>query len=172
MQIVTYPNQKMVHIHRIQAKSDFLGILNDNWQFALRDLQPYAFALYLYFAANADNYRLALSPEAVHNSIGMARSTYRDQLKKLIAKGYLVEKGANSYDFYEMPQTRAVQSQTNDVAAHSFEDTTNAQRKTATDKFVEPANIEINNTQFSKNNLINKEKKQKPTVAEKEAFIF
>ncbi len=170
--MITYPNQKMVHIHRIQAKSDFLGILNDNWQFALKDLQPYAFALYLYFAANADNYKLALSPEAVQNSIGMARSTYRDQLKKLIAKGYLVEKGANSYDFYEVPQTRAVQLQTNDVAAHSFEDTANSQRETAADKFVEPANIEINNIKFSKNNLINSGNKQKPKAEEKKEFVF
>ena len=27
----TYPNQRMVHIHRDPIKSDFLGIKNENW---------------------------------------------------------------------------------------------------------------------------------------------
>ena len=40
----------------------------------------------------------------------MARSTYNDQIKILISKGYLVQSHGNTYDFYEVPQPRAVHS--------------------------------------------------------------
>ena len=106
---VTYPNQRCVTIHREPAKSDFLGIKNINWQFAACDLRPHAFLLYLYFAANADHYELAFSPEAVYQAVGMPRSTVRDQIKILIAKGYLVERSSNRFDFYEVPLARAAQ---------------------------------------------------------------
>ena len=103
---MTYPNQKMVCIHREVARSDFLGIKNENWQAAARDLRPHALMLYLYLASNADNYTLALSPVAVQEAIGMPRSTYNDQVQNLINKGYLVLSHGNTYDFYEVPQSR------------------------------------------------------------------
>ena len=74
----TYPNQRIVCVHREPAKADFLGIKNANWQAAARDLRPFAFLLYLYLASNANNYTLALSPVAIQEAIGMARNTYRD----------------------------------------------------------------------------------------------
>ena len=64
--------------------------------------------LYLYLASNADGYNLALSPAAIKNAIGMPPSTYRDQIKKLITSGYLVNTSGNSFDFFEVPQTDAV----------------------------------------------------------------
>ena len=102
----TVPNQRVVTVHREPAKSDFLGIKNENWMCAARDLGAHALKLYLYFASNANNYTLALSPAAVRQTIGMARSTYQDQMENLIAKGYLVQSGANSFDFYEVPKPR------------------------------------------------------------------
>ena len=75
---MTFPNQKKVCIHREIPKTDFLGIKNENWQAAARDLKPFSLALYLYLASNADNYTLALSPVAVEEAIGMKRSTYND----------------------------------------------------------------------------------------------
>ena len=102
----TVPNQRVVTVHREPAKSDFLGIKNENWMYAARDLGAHALKLYLYFASNANNYTLALSPAAIRQAIGMARSTYQDQLENLIAKGYLVQTGANSFDFYEVPKPR------------------------------------------------------------------
>ena len=83
----TFPNQRMITVHREAAKSDFLGIKNENWQAASRDLKPHAFNLYLYFAANADGYSFALSPAAVRQTIGMPNSTYRDQFLILVDKG-------------------------------------------------------------------------------------
>ena len=102
---ITFPNQRTVKVHREKAKSDFLGIKNENWQAASRDLGAHALQLYLYLASNADNYTLALSPAAVRQTIGMKRSTYHDQFEKLVLKGYLVPSHGNTYEFYEVPQT-------------------------------------------------------------------
>ena len=107
---ITFPNQRTVKVHREKARSDFLGIKNENWQAASRDLGAHALQLYLYLASNADNYTLALSPAAVRQTIGMARSTYHDQFEKLVLKRYLVPSHGNTYEFYEVPQP-ATQSQ-------------------------------------------------------------
>jgi len=61
--------------------------------------------LYLYLAANADGYNLALSPAAIRQAIAMPRSTYQDQFVKLIDRGYIVQESGNVYNFYETPQT-------------------------------------------------------------------
>ena len=106
MPTISFPNQKKVCIHREIPKTDFLGIKNENWQAAARDLRPHALLLYFYLASNADNYTLALSPVAVQEAIGMPRSTYNDQVQNLINKGYLVLSHGNTYDFYEVPQSR------------------------------------------------------------------
>ena len=74
----TFPNQRTVQIHREKAKTDFLGIKNENWMYASRDLGAHALRLYLYLAANADGFNLALSPADIRQSIGMPTSTYRD----------------------------------------------------------------------------------------------
>ena len=51
---ITFPNQRMVRVHRERAASDFLGIKNENWQAASRDLGAHALQLYLYLASNAN----------------------------------------------------------------------------------------------------------------------
>lgn len=104
----TFPNQRTVTIHRERAKSDFLGIKNENWMAASRDLGAHALRLYLYLASNADHYSLALSPAAIEQAIGMPRSTYRDQFRKLLNHHYLVDKGGNFFEFYERPYAQAV----------------------------------------------------------------
>ena len=78
--------------------------MNKNWQAAARDLEAHAFLLYIYLASNANNYKLALSPAAIFNAVGMPRSTYNDQFKKLVQKGYLVPRHGSTYDFYEIPK--------------------------------------------------------------------
>ncbi|MBR5279286.1 MAG: hypothetical protein IKU23_08555 [Clostridia bacterium] len=149
----TYPNQKTVVIHREPVKSDFLGIQNENWMAALRDLRPFAFSLYLYFAANANNFTMALSPVAVRNAIGMARQTYNDQIEKLIEGGYLVPSHGNTYDFYEVPQPRAVRVVSEPSLGHSFDGecpttgkgmTAVVQNQTAGDREINNREIGIN----------------------------
>lgn len=100
----SYPNQRIITINREAAKSDFLGIKNENWKAASCDLGPHALRLYFYLAANANGFTLALSPADLLDSIGMARSTYYDQFRILVNKGYLVERGGNRYTFFEVPQ--------------------------------------------------------------------
>lgn len=101
---MSVPNQRMVIIHRETPKSDFLGIKNENWKAALRDLKATAFQIYIYLASNCDGYRLELSPQAILNEIGVPKATTHDQIKKLIEKGYLVKYNDNTYDFYETPK--------------------------------------------------------------------
>ena len=161
---ISYPNQRMVRVHRQKITNDFLGIKNENWQNAIKDLQPYAFSLYLYFAANADTYTFALSPEAVNLSIGMARSTYRDQLKILINKGYLVETGSNTFDFYEVPQARGAQLK-NNLSARDFENTGNVQEEEPANNLIDPSSIEIDNI-ITNNKTNNGENNQQKAVIE------
>ena len=56
MPAITFPNQRVVRIHRERATADFLGIKNENWQAASRNLGAHGLRLYLYLAANANNY--------------------------------------------------------------------------------------------------------------------
>ena len=124
--LYTVANQRTVRVHRERAASDFLGIKNENWKAAARDLSPHALLLYLYLASNADNYELALSPAAITADVGMPRSTYHDQFKVLVNKGYLVNSRGNAYDFYEKPQPRPVIQDLEERSPHglNFEDDT------------------------------------------------
>ena len=99
----TAPNQKTIKIHRAPLSNSFLGINNDNWKHAARVLGAQAFLLYIYLASNKDDYKYALSPAAVQQEIGMPRSTYYDQLRKLESLGFLVPDKGNMLDFYEVP---------------------------------------------------------------------
>lgn len=153
---VTYPNQRIVRVHRERAAKDFLGIKNENWMAASRILGATALRLYLYLAANADNYTFALSPAAIARDIGMARSTYGDQFKKLVNMGYLVPATGNTYDFYEVPQT-ATQTN-NDVTAdgQDFEEcTADGQEQPHDDTVGTGDMIEINNKENINNTEIN-----------------
>lgn len=153
---ITFPNQRMVRVHREAAKSDFLGIKNENWQAASRDLGAHALQLYLYLASNANNYTSALSPVAVRQAIGMARSTYHDQFHKLVDKGYLVPGTGNTYDFYEVPQTATQTRIMSSVGGQSFVESPNHGEPARPDgQNVLSGDIEINNTDIPTNGIIN-----------------
>ena len=152
----TVANQRTVCVHRERPSADFLGIKNENWKAAARDMSPHALKLYFYLAANADNYTFALSPAAITEEIGMPRSTYHDQFKVLVNKGYLVNTHGNTYDFFEKPQPRTVTQDFEERSPHvlNFEDDTadgiNMEQPVLNGA---RADIEINNKQ--KNNTIN-----------------
>lgn len=101
----TVPNQKVIQIHREPLGGNFLGINNDNWKYAARVLGAQAFLLYTYLASNKNEYKTALSPAAVQKDIGMPRSTFYDQLRKLESMGFLVHDKGNLCHFYEVPQS-------------------------------------------------------------------
>ena len=153
---VTYPNQRIIRIHREPVKIDFLGIKNENWQAASRDLGAHALQLYLYLASNANNYTTALSPVAVRQAIGMARSTYHDQFHKLVDKGYLVPGTGNSFDFYEVPQAAAQAVSLSSAGGQDFIETPGHGEPASPDgQSVLPEDIEINNTDITTNEVIN-----------------
>ena len=144
----TYPNQRIVKIHRESVKRDFLGISNENWQAAARNLRPHALLLYLYLASNADGFTLALSPAAVREAVGMARSTYTDQVQVLIDKGYLVHSHGNTYEFFEIPQPRAVTTQNGTSPVTTLDESCTASDNTQPPPVKECTveDIEINNS--------------------------
>lgn len=147
---VTYPNQRMVCVHREAVKTDFLGIRNDNWKAAARDLSAHAFKLYIYLASNANNYTLALSPAAVRQEIGMARSTYHDQFHVLLDKGYLVPSHGNTFDFYEVPRPVNCAEFGLPQDGLDFENgTSDGQAVEQAEQTVLPEDIEINNRQMT-----------------------
>lgn len=155
---VTYPNQRNIKINRERATVDFLGIKNENWQAASRDLGATALRLYLYLASNANGYTIALSPAAVRRDIGMARSTYHDQFHILVDKGYLVPAAGNTFEFFEKPQPRTVNNPKNEVLTDGL----NFVTSTAADEGIPQngqdvmrENTEINNTTDITNNEIN-----------------
>lgn len=153
---ITYPNQRLVKIHRESAKTDFLGIKNENWQAASRDLGAHALQLYLYLASNANNYTSALSPVAVRQAIGMARSTYHDQFRKLVDKGYLVPGTGNTYDFYEVPRTATQTRIMSSAGGQNFtESPSRGEPARPGGQSVLPEDIEINNTDKPTNGSIN-----------------
>lgn len=152
----TYPNQRLVRVHRERASSDFLGIKNENWMAASRDLGAHALQLYLYLASNANNYLEALSPVAVRQAIGMARSTFHDQFHKLEDKGYLVHSHGNTFDFYEVPPSATQSQKTSSERVHSGENnpaTNNA--NPIVGQAILTENIEINNISTPLNSEIN-----------------
>ena len=105
----TVPNQNIIHINRDMPKDkegDFLLVKKKNLVAAYKDLNAFATYLWLTLAGNKDGYNFAFSPKAIHQLTGMPESTCKDQVKKLIAHGYLVPKseGSNVYDFYETPK--------------------------------------------------------------------
>lgn len=165
----TYPNQRLVAIHRERAACDFLGIKNSNWQAAARDLGAQALMLYLYFASNANGFMLALSPAAIRQAVGMPASTYRDQFIKLLDKGYLVQRGeSKTYDFYETPQRATHTTPNNTADGYDFTADAFDEAQTVNDNAVEDIEININNT-----NMINNcggEKQVSPSPLDKFEF--
>lgn len=61
----SYPHQKIITVHRAPLSNNFLGINNDNWKHAARELGAHGFLLYIYLASNKDQYKFALSPAAI-----------------------------------------------------------------------------------------------------------
>lgn len=165
----TVPNQRLVAIHRERAASDFLGIKNSSWQAAARDLGAQALMLYLYFASNANGFMLALSPAAIERTVGMPPSTYRDQFRKLINRGYLVQRGdSNTYDFYETPQRATHTEKDNTADGYDFTVDAFGTPQAVNDEAAEDIEININKTNTINNCGV--EKQVSPTPTEKFEF--
>lgn len=169
----TVPHQRTIHIHRERVSSDFLGIKNENWQAASRTLGAHALRLYLYLAANADNYELALSPAALEAAIGMPRSTYHDQFRKLINYGYLIPRNGSSYDFYETPQSDTRTNETNTTDGFDFENNTAIGQAQPHAAHKKPSDdTEINNIDTINNITDSRQEKQVSPAQKVSQYIF
>lgn len=154
----TFPNQRMVKVHRERATANFLGIKNENWQAASRDLGAHGLQLYLYLASNADNYTLALSPAAVRQAIGLKRSTYHDKFHELEEKGYLVNTHGNTFEFYEVPQAAAQTKKSVTIDGLDFEECPSSDTPICSNgQGMLSDNIEINNRDSMTDSSINKD---------------
>ena len=106
---MTVPNQKIIKIHKSNIQKDpFVSLNLDVMGKVYQDLgcNAYTFYLYLCLCGNMDGFSLDFSPQYFKNRFGLPISTTHDQFKKLVAKGYLVQKNENSnvYDFYYEPE--------------------------------------------------------------------
>lgn len=98
--MITYANQKIVHVNKSELKGNYLSVGNAEWKKAYKMLNASAFALYLYLASNKDGFDLALSQKAVENDLGFKKATYHRAVGELEEKGYLKLKQGNIFDFY------------------------------------------------------------------------
>jgi len=106
--MITYPNQKIIHINKPVYTGDYLSVGNSEWAAASNDLTYNAFKLYLYLSGNADGFDLALSKKAVQNIIRMSDNTYSNVVKELTEKNYILPDKGNLYDFYTIPQSNGI----------------------------------------------------------------
>jgi len=71
---------------------------------ANKRLSPYGLQLYLYLAANINNYQFALSPAAAETYAGIKKTSFHKYLRLLEIEGYLIWRHGNVYDFYTSPR--------------------------------------------------------------------
>lgn len=68
------------------------------------NLKPSTFKVWLYFAKNQEKYEFDLSSVAVCEYCNISDKTYREAIKELTDKRYLVQVGKSCFEFYEMPK--------------------------------------------------------------------
>lgn len=104
----TSPNQKSVITKKtVSDASSPYGICNVSAVLtAASSLSDRAFKLYMRMNLHQDGFTYALSPVEISKSTGMRDKRYRDAVKELVEKGYLVqsEKYKALFTFYEYPQ--------------------------------------------------------------------
>lgn len=108
--MITYPNQKTITIHRNRVSGTegetFLAISRTTLEEAARDLTGNELKLYLFLASDKDGFRRAFSPKYFGITYGVSADTARKLVIQLIKKGYLVDKGRNHLEFFEVPQNK------------------------------------------------------------------
>lgn len=104
------PNQRCIKINRnIPEKGgkQFLTIHTEALAAASKILQgEVAFKLYLYLCANKDQYETFYSPQSFANIYGCSIDSARKCFTQLEEKGFIINKGNNHYEFYELPQNK------------------------------------------------------------------
>lgn len=106
----TNPNQRNITINRKDALSSgrqYLAINCDTLAEASRNISgEVPFKLYLYLASNKNGYEFSFSPQHFSNIYGCSIDASRKAFVKLIESNYIINKGNNSFEFFETPQER------------------------------------------------------------------
>lgn len=100
-----YANQRTVIIGEKaegNASHPYAKINEEALRKAMNNLSGLDLKIWLYFEKNISGYKVDLSQVALE-SWGIGKDGYYRNMKKLIEKGYLVEKGNNQYEFIEDP---------------------------------------------------------------------
>ena len=104
------PNQRSITINRnIPEKGgkQFLTIYTETLAAASKIIAgEVPFKLYLYLCANRDKFDTFYSPQAFANIYGVSAESGRRAFTQLEEKGFLINKGNNHYEFYELPQNK------------------------------------------------------------------
>lgn len=87
---MSVPNQKTITIHQTTQRP-FVMVGIEEYQNAMRKMQPCSFAMYLYLAGNAEGYRFELSKVAFENATGYKKASYHRAYKELFELGYIYE---------------------------------------------------------------------------------
>ena len=111
--MVTYANQKVIHIQKPEYEKNYLQVGNNEWQKAGKILTYAAFKIYLYLAGNKNGFDLALSQKAVEQTLGVSKATYHTAIQELESRGYLSLKKGNVYEF--SPNTTITEENANKI---------------------------------------------------------
>lgn len=106
----TNPNQRNITINRKDALNSgrqYLAINCDTLAEASRNISgEVPFKLYLYLASNKNGYEFSFSPQHFSNIYGCSIDASRKAFAKLVEANYIINKGNNSFEFFETPQER------------------------------------------------------------------
>lgn len=101
-------NQRRIGVNKSICNEDnlYAKINIDAMNYAMRDLKPNTFKLWLYFAENQDKYQFYLSAMHACKTCGFGKSGYHKAFDELVDKYYLVRdlSDRDFYQFYESPQ--------------------------------------------------------------------
>lgn len=105
--MITFPNQKVVTIHKSAiANGDlYLRVKLDDMFVAMQNLTSSAFKIWLYLSSNLEDYTLALSCADVCAACGLSERTFHKAVNELIDKNYIVQIHGNTYDFNTYPNS-------------------------------------------------------------------
>ena len=92
-------------INKNDKEGEYLRVGKQAWKQAHKDLSPSGFALYLYFAENANNWHEVLFKVKVMEELEISEATYKRAIKDLKEHKYLIPReGSNLMDFYVVAQ--------------------------------------------------------------------
>lgn len=115
--VKTFPNQKMVRIDKAvcDTENKYAKINIEAMALAARTLDFKSFELWIYFAKNQDDFKMALSNKAVRDEFGMKKDSYDSAIAILRGAGYLTNIRGNYYEFHEFPVEEEEENQPTDI---------------------------------------------------------